>query len=68
MPVTGSIPLFTFESANGMTIDFVIKAVVSHLANMSIAPDEVFTLWPESRRTKFNDLSPVPKDKPENKK
>lgn len=68
MPVTGSIPLFTFESANGMTIDFVIKAVVSHLANMSIAPDEVFALWPENRRTKFNDLSPVPKDKPENKK
>jgi hypothetical protein len=35
---------------------------------MSVAPDELFNLWPEKRRTKFNDFSPVPKNKPEQQK
>ena len=65
MPVSGNIQLFKMEAPNGYTIDFILKAVVSQLANMSVAPDELFNLWPSDRRTKFNDLSPKPKDKPE---
>jgi hypothetical protein len=68
MPVSGNIQLFTMEAPNGYTIDFILKAVVSQLANMSIAPDELFNLWPADRRTKFNDLSPKPNDKPEQEK
>ena len=67
MPVSGNIQLFTMEAPNGYTIDFILKAVVSQLANMSIAPDELFNLWPSDRRTKFNELSPKPNDKPEKK-
>jgi hypothetical protein len=68
MPVSGNIQLFTMEAPNGYTIDFVLKAVVSQLANMSIAPDELFNLWPADRRTKFNELSPKPKNNPEQEK
>ena len=68
MPISGNIKIFTMEAVNGYTIDFVLKAVISQLANMSVAPDELFNLWPEKRRTKFNDFSPVHKNKPEQQK
>lgn len=43
------------QEPNGYTIDFVIKAIVSHLANMQIVPDDLFSSWGD-KRTKFSDL------------
>ena len=43
------------EETNGFTIDFVIKAIISHLANTRIVPDDIFNAWGD-RRTKFSTM------------
>lgn len=44
-----------FASPFNRSIDFVVKGVISQLANIEVVPDYVFTSWGEAR-TKFNDL------------
>ena len=56
MLTTGTIRLFRKEN-NGFTIDFIIKSVISQLANLQIAPDELFIQWGD-KRTKFSDIAP----------
>lgn len=55
--INGTLPVFAMEP-NDYSIDFVIKAVVSKLANMRIVPDYLFTSWGD-KRTKFSDLKPI---------
>lgn len=50
---TGSISVFA-EEPNDFSIDFVIKTIISHLANFSIVPDDLFVSW-GLKRTKFSD-------------
>ena len=62
----GTLPVFAMEP-NDFTIDFVIKAVVSQLANMRIVPEFLFTSWGD-KRTKFTDFTPIVKPTNENTK
>lgn len=54
--LTGSINIFACEP-NDFSIDFVIKTVMSHLANMSVVPDDLFVSW-GNRRTTVSVLTP----------
>lgn len=44
-----------FASPFNRSIDFVIKGVISQLANIEVVPDYVFTSWGDAR-TKFRDF------------
>jgi hypothetical protein len=55
----GMINVFSQEP-NDFSIDFVIKTVISHLANIKIVPDDLFVSWGD-KRTMFSDL--IPKSK-----
>jgi hypothetical protein len=54
--LNGAINVFACEP-NDLSIDFVIKTVVSHLANMNIVPDDLFVSW-GNKRTRFSTLKP----------
>lgn len=54
--ITGLLDIFASEP-NDFSIDFVLKTVVSHLANMQIVPDDLFINWGD-KRTKFSMLKP----------
>lgn len=43
------------EEPNNFSIDFVLKTVISHLANLQIVPDDLFFSWGDERTT-FNDF------------
>lgn len=55
----GMISVFAQEP-NDFSIDFVIKSVISHLANIQIVPDDLFVSWGD-KRTMFSDLKPKSK-------
>lgn len=46
-----------FAAPFNRNISFIIKGVISQLANIEVVPGEVFASW-GGRRTKFNDLYP----------
>lgn len=46
-----------FAAPFNRNISFIIKGVISQLANIEVVPGEIFTAWGD-RRTKFNDLYP----------
>lgn len=48
--LNGNINIFACEP-NDFSIDFVLKTVVSHLANMSVVPDDLFISWGDKRTT-----------------
>ena len=52
----GMINVFAQEP-NDFSIDFVIKTIISHLANLQIVPDDLFVSW-GNKRTMFSDLKP----------
>lgn len=52
----GMITVFACEP-NDFSIDFVLKTVVSHLANIQIVPDNLFISWGD-KRTTFSTLKP----------
>lgn len=52
--LTGSLNIFACEP-NDFSIDFVIKTVMSHIANMSVVPDDLFISW-GNKRTTFSSL------------
>lgn len=52
----GMLNIFACEP-NDFSIDFVLKTVVSHLANMQIVPDNLFISWGD-KRTTFSTLKP----------
>lgn len=52
--LTHMLDVFATEP-NDFSIDFVIKTVISHLANIQITPDDLFVCWGD-KRTKFSDL------------
>jgi hypothetical protein len=54
--LTGFINIFACEP-NDFSIDFVLKTVVSHLANFRIVPDDLFINWGD-KRTTFSMLKP----------
>lgn len=54
--INGMINVFACEP-NDFSIDFVLKTVVSHLANMQIVPSNLFTSWGD-KRTTFSTLKP----------
>lgn len=54
--LNGNINIFACEP-NDFSIDFVIKTVMSHLANMSVVPDDLFISW-ANKRTTFSALRP----------
>lgn len=54
--ITGLLDIFASEP-NDFSIDFVLKTVVSHLANMSIVPSDLFVSWGD-KRTTFSMLKP----------
>lgn len=54
--LTNMINVFAQEP-NDFSIDFVIKTVISHLANLQIVPDDLFVSWGD-KRTMFSDLKP----------
>lgn len=54
--LTGSINIFACEP-NDFSIDFVIKTLMSHLANMSVVPNDLFVSWGD-RRTTVSVLTP----------
>lgn len=54
--ITGLLDIFASEP-NDFSIDFVLKVVISHLANMQIVPDDLFIKWGD-KRTKFSALKP----------
>jgi hypothetical protein len=54
--LNGAINIFACEP-NDFSIDFVIKTVVAHLANMNIVPDDLFVSWGD-KRTRFSTLKP----------
>lgn len=54
--LNGNINIFACEP-NDFSIDFVIKTVMSHLANMSVVPDDLFVSW-ANKRTTFSALKP----------
>lgn len=58
--LTGMLNIFACEP-NDFSIDFVLKTVVSHLANLQIVPDDLFTSWGD-KRTKFSTLKPKRKE------
>lgn len=54
--LNGNINIFACEP-NDFSIDFIIKTVMSHLANMSVVPDDLFVSW-ANRRTTISALKP----------
>lgn len=54
--LTGLLDIFASEP-NDFSIDFVLKTVISHLANMQIVPDDLFISWGD-KRTTFSMLKP----------
>lgn len=54
--LTGFLNIFASEP-NDFSIDFVLKTVISHLANFQITPDDLFVNW-GSKRTTFSMLKP----------
>lgn len=54
--LNGNINIFACEP-NDFSIDFIIKTVMSHLANMSVVPNELFVNW-ANRRTTISALKP----------
>lgn len=46
-----------FAAPFNRNISFIIKGVISQLANIEVVPGDTFTAWGD-RRTKFNDLYP----------
>lgn len=54
--LNGNINIFACEP-NDFSIDFIIKTVMSHLANMSIVPDDLFVSW-ANKRTTISALKP----------
>jgi len=57
--VTGMINVFACEP-NDFSIDFVLKTIISQLANIRVVPDNLFTAWGD-KRTKFSALKPKQK-------
>lgn len=53
---SGMVRLFRQE-CNGFTIDYIIKVVISALANVQICPSEIFSSWGD-RVTTFEYLTP----------
>ena len=53
----GALNIFNDAAVNGYTIDFVLKTIISHCANVSIAPDNLFNAW-GNRRTRFSNIRP----------
>ena len=53
---SGMVRLFR-EECNGFSIDFIIKVAISSLANMQVAPSEIFNSWGD-RVTTFQYLIP----------
>lgn len=45
-----------FRSPLNNRIDYIIKGVISQLANIAVVPSQVFTLWPE--KTTWTELKP----------
>lgn len=58
--INGMLNIFACEP-NDFSIDFVLKTVVSHLANMQIVPSNLFTSWGD-KRTTFSTLKPKNKE------
>lgn len=58
--INGMLNIFACEP-NDFSIDFVLKTVVSHLANMQIVPNNLFTSWGD-KRTTFSMLKPKNKE------
>lgn len=54
--LNGMINVFACEP-NDFSIDFVIKTIISHLANIQIVPNNLFTSWGD-KRTTFSSLKP----------
>lgn len=54
--LTNMINVFAQEP-NDFSIDFVIKTIISHLANLQIVPDDLFVSWGD-KRTMFSDFKP----------
>lgn len=54
--LTGFLNVFASEP-NDFSIDFVLKTVISHLANFQITPDDLFVNWGD-KRTTFSMLKP----------
>lgn len=54
--INGMLNIFACEP-NDFSIDFVLKTVVSHLANIQIVPDNLFISWGD-KRTTFSTLKP----------
>lgn len=53
--ITGEID--AFATTYNRNIDFIMKAVISQLANIQIVPDSVFEDW-GNRRTRFSEITP----------
>lgn len=53
----GALNIFNDAAVNGYTIDFVLKTIISHCANASITPDNLFNAW-GNRRTRFSNIRP----------
>ena len=45
-----------FRSPLNNSIDFVIKGVISQLANIEVVPSSIFSLW--ENKTTWNELKP----------
>lgn len=58
--INGMLNIFACEP-NDFSVDFVLKTVVSHLANMQIVPNNLFTSWGD-KRTTFSTLKPKNKE------
>ena len=58
--VTGEIDIFA--NRINMDIGYILKGVISQLANVEVVPGYVFDSWGEDR-TKFIELEPVKKEK-----
>lgn len=50
--LTNMLNIFA-EEPNDFSIDFILKVVVSHLSNLQIVPDNLFSSW-RDKRTKFS--------------
>lgn len=53
--ITGEID--AFATTYNRSLDFIMKAVISQLANIQIVPDSVFEDWGD-RRTRFSEFEP----------
>ena len=58
--VTGEIDIFS--NRINMDLGYILKGVISQLANVEVVPGYVFDSWGDLRTT-FNELQPVKKEK-----